>query len=242
MRTIAIIQARMGSTRLTGKVVADLAGEPVLTRVLNRVRRAYRLDEVIVATTTRSSDEPIVKICESYGVPCFQGSDEDVLDRYYRAALQYSADVIVRITSDCPLIEPLIIDQVVEEFLHRAGEVHYASNIVPRRTFPRGLDTEVFSFDTLACAWEEDDDPHRREHVTPYIYGHPERFRIHSVEHEEDLSYHRWTIDTPEDLEFIRLIYDHFTRDDFSWTEVLTLLERNPEWLEINRHVQQKAQ
>lgn len=240
MRTVAIIQARVGSTRLPGKVLHDLAGQPVLARVIDRTRRANRLDEVVVATTNDPSDEPIVELCQSRGVPCFRGSEEDVLDRYYRAAVHHSAQTIVRITSDCPLIEPIIIDRVVDEYIQRSGEVDYASNIVPRRTFPRGLDTEVMSFDTLAWAWKEDGDPARREHVTPYIYGNPERFRIHSVEHEEDLSVHRWVVDTPEDLEFLRLIYDHFARDDFTWTVVLTLLEQNPEWLEINRHVRQK--
>ena len=240
MKTVAIVQARMGSTRLPGKVLQDLAGQPVLARVIDRTRRANTLDEVVVATTINPSDEPIVELCRSRGLPCFRGSENDLLDRYYRAAARFSADIVVRITSDCPLIEPIIIDRVVDEYIQLAGEVDYASNTNPYRTFPRGLDTEVMPFETLAWAWKEDGDPARREHVTPYIYGNPDRFSIHLVKHEEDLSFHRWVVDTPEDLEFLRLIYDHFARDDFTWTEALTLLEQNPEWLEINRHVRQK--
>ena len=239
MRKVAIIQARMGSTRLPGKVLADLAGEPVLTRVINRVNRAESLDEVIVATTTMPSDEPIVELCQSHEISCFRGSEDDVLDRYYHAALQHSAELVVRITSDCPLIEPCIIDRVVEEYLKGDGALHYVSNTLPHRTYPRGLDTEAISFNTLACAWQEDDNPGWREHVTPFIYRNPDRFQIQSIVHNIDLSHHHWVVDTLEDLKFIRQIYNYFMRDDFDWTEVLELLERHPEWLEINRHIRQ---
>ena len=241
-RVIAIIQARVGSTRLPGKVLLDLAGEPMLARVVNRTRRAQTLDEVVVATTVQPADEAIVRLCAERDWPCFRGSEEDVLDRYYQAAVAHQADVVVRITSDCPLIEPEIVDRVVREFLERQPEVDYACNALPRRTFPRGLDTEVMRFDVLEHAWREDNNPAWREHVTPYIQRNPDLFCIHDVINEVDYSsYMRWTVDTSEDLAFVRRIYDHFGHDRFSWQEILAVLERHPEWLEINRHVQQKV-
>jgi len=240
MKTGAVIQARMGSTRLPGKVLIDLAGEPALTRVINRTGRARTVDTVIVATTTKSRDDPLADLCAASGTACFRGSETDVLDRYYQTALQHDLDMIVRITSDCPLIEPTIIDLVVTGYLERAGTLDYASNIIPRRTWPRGLDTEVMSIEALTRAWRESEDPDHREHVTPYIYSVQGGFSIHSVEHADDFSHHRWTLDTPEDLEFLQLIYTHFGRDDFAWTEVIALLEQNREWVDINRDVKQK--
>ena len=241
MRVVAIVQAHMGSTRLPGKVLLDLAGEPMLARVVNRVRRAQTLGEVLVATTMQSADEAIVRLCIERGWPCSRGSEEDVLDRYYHAAVAHQADVVVRITSDCPLIEPEVADRVVQEFLERQPEVDYACNVLPRRTFPRGLDTEVMRFDVLERAWREDLNPAWREHVTPYIQRNPGLFHIHGVTSGADYSHMRWTVDTPEDLAFVRCIYDHFGHDRFSWREVLAVLEQHPEWLEINRHVQQKV-
>ena len=241
IKAVAIVQARLGSTRLPGKVLLDLAGEPMLVRDMDRLARAETLDEVVVATTVEPADEAIVDLCQERGWPCFRGSEKDVLDRYYRAAQEYQADAVVRITSDCPLIEPQVVDQVVKAFLERQPELDYASNTAPERTFPRGLDTEVMRFDALERAWREDDDPAWREHVTPYIRRHPERFQTYGVLNDEDLSRMRWTVDTPEDLAFVRRIYEHFGHDHFSWHEVLALLDRHPEWLAINRDVQQKA-
>jgi spore coat polysaccharide biosynthesis protein SpsF len=240
MKTVAIVQARMGSTRLPGKVLQDLAGEPMLARVVNRTCRAKTLQEVVIATTTNMVDDVIVKLCEARGWSWFRGSEEDVLDRYYHAAKKYQADFIVRITSDCPLIDPEVIDHVVQEFLERQPEVDYASNTWPRRTFPRGLDTEVMRMDVLERAWREDRNPAWREHVTPYIYRNPDRFRIHNVVSPVDYSAMRWTVDTQEDLAFVRQIYDYFGHDRFSWREVLKVLEEHPEWVEINRGVRQK--
>ncbi|MFC1499684.1 cytidylyltransferase domain-containing protein [Candidatus Zixiibacteriota bacterium] len=240
MKTGAIIQARMGSTRLPGKLLANLAGEPVLTRVINRTGRARSVDVVIVATTTSSLDDPLVELCANSGIAYFRGSESDVLDRYYQTARQFDLDTIVRITSDCPMIEPTIIDLVVDRFLDCTGKFDYASNTIPRRTFPRGLDTEVMSFNTLERVWTDDQDPLRREHVTPYIYQNQAIFNIGSIENCEDLSSHRWTLDTQEDLEFLQLVYTHFARDDFSWTEVVALLDQHREWMDINRDVKQK--
>jgi len=229
----------MGSTRLPGKVFEDLAGEPMLARVIDRAGQASTLDDVVVATTRRPEDDVIVKMCLKRKYPFFRGSEEDVLDRYYRAASISGVEVVVRITSDCPLIEPDIIDRVVNEFLHCSG-ADYVSNTL-KRTFPRGLDVEVFSYEALKKAWEEDKNPAWREHVTQYIQHHPDIFSVHNVSGDTDYSHMRWTVDTNEDLEFVRRIYDYFRNDTFHWTEILGLLSAHPDWLEINRHVRQKS-
>jgi spore coat polysaccharide biosynthesis protein SpsF len=241
VKVVAIIQARVGSTRLPGKVLKELAGEPMLARCVNRVRRAQMLDEVVVATTVQKADEAIVQLCAERAWPCFRGSEDDVLDRYYQAAIAYQADVVVRITSDCPLIDPQVVDRVVGEFLDRQPQVDYASNTSLKRTFPRGLDTEVICSSALERAWRKDHNPAWREHVTPYIYRHPNMFRLHNVENPVDYSRMRWTVDTPEDLAFVLRVYEHFWHDRFSWLDVLAALEEHPEWLAINRDMEQKT-
>jgi len=241
MKRVVIVQARMTSTRLPGKVLMDVAGRPMLARVIERVLQAQTLDRAVVATTVQPVDEAIARLCAEQGWPYFRGREEDVLDRYYRAAIVHQADVVVRITSDCPLIEPEVVDRVVREFLERQPGMDYAANTLPPRTFPRGLDTEVMRFDALERAWREDEHPAWREHVTPYIYRNPGIFRLHGVINEVDYSHMRWTVDTPEDLAFVRRIYEHLGHDRFSWREVLAVLEQHPEWLEINQHVQQKT-
>ncbi len=240
MRIVTIIQARMGSTRLPQKVTKDLAGEPVLARTVSRVKRAKTIDEVVIATTTNPQDDALVSLCAQYDWPCYRGSEDDVLDRYYQAAREHQAEVVVRITSDCPLIEPEVIDTVVQAFLDGQPELDYASNTLPPRTFPRGLDTEVMSFAALEHAWQQDTNPAWREHVTPYIYRPPDQFNLRAVTNSTDYSDMRWTVDTSEDLEFIRRIYTHFGHDQFSWRDVLALLAQHPDWQEINRHVEQK--
>jgi spore coat polysaccharide biosynthesis protein SpsF len=240
IRVVAIIQARMGSTRLPGKVLEKLAGQPMLVRVINRTRRAKTLDITMVSTTTQTADDATVHLCEAHDCTYFRGSEKDLLDRYYQAALASKADVVVRITSDCPLIEPEIVDRVVNEFLSYYPEVEYVSNNL-ERTFPRGRDVEAISFAALEKAWQEDCNPVWREHVTPYLRRHPKKFRTRNVANDIDYSYMRWTVDTIEDLTFVRKIYNYFQNDTFTWREVLHLLEIHPEWLEINRHVQQKA-
>lgn len=239
MKTVAIIQARRGSTRLPGKVLKDLGGQTVLARVLARLRPARLIDELLVATTHAPADDTIVSECHRCSVAVFRGDEHDVLDRYYQAAKTAAADVVVRITSDCPLIDPEISDHTIAEF--SKAHPDYASNSL-LRSYPRGLDTEVMSIAALSRAWQEARNPHEREHVTPYLYEHPEKFKILSVTADADYSRQRWTLDTPEDLEFVRSIYARFSGNAiFSWRDVLRLLEREPELLKINGAVMQKA-
>jgi spore coat polysaccharide biosynthesis protein SpsF len=238
LKVVAIIQARMGSTRLPGKVLLDLAGASILSRVLERVRRADSIDEVVVATTDKPSDNVIAQECLRYQIPVFRGQEEDVLDRYYRAAVSANADVVVRITSDCPLIDPEITDKTVQAFLAERPE--YASNCLVR-TYPRGLDTEVMTLRALERTWRKATQPYERAHVTPYIYEHPGEFKLLSVTGEADYSGHRWTVDTPEDLEFVRSVYARLNLNQFSWRDVLDLMKREPELAELNRSVAQKA-
>jgi len=239
MSTIALVQARMGSTRLPGKVLMDIAGQPMLAHVVERSLRARTLDGLVIATTKNPVDEAIVTEARRLGVPAFRGSEEDVLDRYYRAAKEHDASVIVRITADCPLIDPTVVDFVVEAF--RKTSPDYASNIL-ERTFPQGLDTEVVKLEALERAWREASKAYQRAHVTPYIYEHPERFRLYSVRNAEDLSSHRWTVDTKEDLEFVREVYSRLgSGGRFGWRDVLDLIRHEPELESINRHVRQKT-
>ena len=238
---IAIVQARMGSTRLPGKVLLDLAGKPILVRDIERIQRAKNIDSIVVATTKKSEDDRIVSLCCEYGWNFFRGSENDVLDRYYRAAREYDAKTIVRITSDCPLIEPTIVDLIIEKFSALEPNIDYVSNVFPLRTYPRGLDTEVMSFFTLERCWKEDTNPAYREHVTPYILHHPNSFRISEVNNEQDFSSMRWTVDTPEDFDFVSHIYHYLGENTFSWTDILDLLQKHPELLEINKEIIQKV-
>jgi|HubBroStandDraft_6_1064221.scaffolds.fasta_scaffold00065_26 spore coat polysaccharide biosynthesis protein SpsF len=237
-KVVAIVQARMGSTRLPGKVLADIQGHPMLWYVIRRTRAVETVDEVVVATTTEPADNAIVAFCREHEVSSFRGSETDVLDRYYHAARQHDAQIVVRITSDCPLIDPEVIDKTVRAFLDEQPD--YASNCV-LRTYPRGLDTEVMSFRALELAWGEACQPYQRAHVTPYLYRNPGQFRILSVTGDEDYSACRWTVDTPEDLEFVRAVYARFEGKGFAWGDVVKLMEREPELAWINRSVAQKA-
>jgi len=206
--------------------------------VVERLHRIPAIGEILVATTDSHRDDAIVEQCRSLPVGVFRGQEDDVLDRYHRAAQSVAADVVVRITSDCPLIDPEVSHQAVEKFL--AAQPDYVSNCLVR-TYPRGLDTEVMSAQALEQAWSLANQAYERAHVTPYIYEHPDKFRLISVTGERDFSHHRWTVDTPEDLRLIRAVYDRLGgRDDFLWRDVLDLLDCNPELVELNRFVMQK--
>ena len=240
MKTVMIIQARMGSARLPGKVLADLAGGPLLARCVERAKRAYLIDETVIATTENRKDDAIERLCKQHGWACFRGAEEDVLDRYQQAAAKHQADVVVRVTSDCPLIDPDMIDRAIISFSDSRPKADYVSNFWPRRSFPRGLDVEVFSVETLARAWRMDRNPALREHVTEYVLRHPELFRLKGIQMRRGFAWHRWTVDTADDLELVRRIYAHFGNDRFTWRDVLKAFGEHPEWAEINAHVQQK--
>lgn len=239
MKTIIIVQSRMTSTRLPGKVLLPLAGEPMLVRLLERLRRVQRADGIVIATTTNASDDPIAALCAQQGVPCHRGSELDVLSRYADAARLHAADVVVRITSDCPLIDPALIDQLIA--VYEEGDSDYVSNMLPP-TWPYGMAVEVFSATALAQAHAEATQDAEREHVTPFIYWHPQRYRLRNVASPVALSHHRWTVDTPEDYELVRRLFDHLlpTNPHFTQADVLALLDAHPDWIAINQHVQQK--
>lgn len=253
-RIIAIIQGRMSSSRLPGKILADIAGQPMLQRVFVRTSRAATVTETIFATTTDPSDDSVAEYCDFNGFPFTRGNLFDVLDRYYQAASQARANVVVRVTADCPIIDPDLIDNVVNTLLER--EYDFAANRLPppfHRTYPIGLDVEVCTFAALETAWKEASETFHREHVMPYLYEgvelsevnrrldygiSPRGYRIALLNHTADFGDYRWTVDTPEDLEFVRQIYNRFDgRDDFTWQEVLSLLHNEPKLIEINAGV-----
>jgi len=242
-KIVCIIQARMGSTRLPGKIMLDLVGKPVLLRVVDRVLESKKIDQIVVATTTNPNDQKVVNLIENYHPKVFvyRGSEEDVLDRYYQAAKYYKADSIVRITSDCPLIDPEIIDKVINTFLEEK-DIDYASNVLGKRTYPRGLDVEVVSFEALKKTWQEAHEPDYREHVTLYIGKNPNLFKSKNITNTSDYSYYRWTIDERNDYNLIKIIYQELypKNPNFKMEEVINLFKKRPELIKINQDVKQK--
>ena len=241
MKTVIIIQARMASTRLPGKILKKVLDKPLLEYQIERLRRVKLADEVLIATTINKTDESIVELCNSLSVPHFRGSEEDVLSRYYEVAKVHQTDAIVRVTSDCPLIDPQVIDRVIKFYIDHQTEYDYVSNSL-ERTYPCGMDTEVFSFKALQEAFLEATALPDREHVTPFIYRQPQRYSLANVNYSENQSHHRWTVDTPEDFELIKRIIEAIYPNlpGFTLRDCLNLLQNNPEWLTINAHVQQK--
>lgn len=229
----AIIQARSGSTRLPAKVLKEIQGETLLAHVIRRVQAIKKVDKVIIATTVNAGDDSILKIAEQCQVPCSRGSENDVLERYYEAAKKFGVKTIVRITADCPLIDPVVADQVIACFLK--GGFDYVSNTLTP-TFPDGLDVEVFSFAALEKAFKDAKKTSEREHVTPYIWGNPEIFKTGNYINKEDLSDLRWTVDTPADFEFIKTVYQHLYQPGkiFLMNDVLQLLSQKPEIETLN--------
>ncbi|HSN94056.1 MAG TPA: glycosyltransferase family protein [Anaerolineaceae bacterium] len=230
--TVAIIQARMGSSRLPGKVLLDLGGQSMLARVLNRASRAAGLDELVVATTTDKGDDALQTYCEGVGYLCFRGDPYDVLDRYYQCARWVEAETVVRITADCPFIAPEEITRVLKVF--QTTNYDFVANRLPppfKRTSPIGMDTEVVSFANLERAWKEAKEPYEREHVMPYFYDTPGRFRVKLVQRRPSLGHLRFTVDTPEDLALAQEIYAAFgNQDDFTLEELLEANALHPEW------------
>ena len=229
----AIIQARMTSTRLPGKIMADIGGKPLLKRMLDRVRRATKLNKIIVATTVNSADDVAAKLCTDEDVDVFRGSEHDVLDRFHGAAQAAGAISVVRLTADCPMIDPQLIDEVVSRYSH--GDCDYASNAI-ERTYPDGLDVEVFSRAALDEAQAKANHPYLREHVTPYIHGNSDygsgNFRRAAVTYAADFSHIRWTVDRPDDLERVRELF-HLLPENFTWLQALSVATRYPSLLGV---------
>lgn len=240
MKTIAIVQARMGSERFPGKILQPILNRPMLEWVVRRTARAAGIDEVIVATTDQVRDDPVEFWCAQQGIRWFRGPELDVLERYVQAAAWVNADYIVRVTADCPLIDPELVARTVAHF--RADpRCDWCSNFWPDRHFPRGLDVECISLAALRRLNDLATAPEEREHVTLAIYRNPQLFRIGSINGCEDLSGYRWTVDTPEDLELVRAIAGWFGHDRFSWREAVDACRRNWHWNRINSHIRQRA-
>ncbi|MDO7845550.1 glycosyltransferase family protein [Hymenobacter sp. M29] len=240
-RVLTVVQARMGSSRLPGKVLLPLAGQPLLVRMVERVQRARLAGTVVVATTTEAADDVLADLCAAHGIECFRGDALDLLDRHYQAARQHGADVVLKIPSDCPLIDPAIIDEVVRFYLDFAERYDFVSNLHPP-TFPDGNDVEVMPFAALETAWREAKRPLEREHTTPFFWENPGRFQIGNVTWDAGRDYsmsHRWTIDYPEDYAFISAVYEALypTKPDFGLSDILHLLEQRPDIAQLNAHL-----
>jgi len=235
---LAILQARTSSTRLPGKVLKPILGYPMLSLQIERIQRSKRIDKLTVATSSDLSDSDIENLCIKIQIPCFTGSLDDVLDRFYQTAMQYKPEHVVRLTGDCPLVDPEIIDKVINFYFE--GGFDYATNSMAPYTFPDGLDVEVFSFTVLEKAWHEARLPSHREHVTSFVCQHPEMFKVGYFKHEVELSHLRWTVDEPEDFEFVSQIYKELYPQNptFITEDILGLTNRKPSLLEINSHVE----
>jgi spore coat polysaccharide biosynthesis protein SpsF len=239
MKLVIVVQARTGSTRLPNKVMMQLAGKPLLIRQIERIQAATSFDDLIIATTTDKSDDVIRDLCKEANVKCFSGHPTDLLDRHYQAALQEKADVVVKIPSDCPLIDSRVIDKVLNFYRETAGKFDYVGNLHPA-TYPDGNDVEAMPMEVFETAWREAKKPFEREHTTPFFWEQPDRFRIGSVVWETGLDYsmsHRFTIDYKEDYDFIKRVYDELYTEanpNFSLDDILKLLHQKPEIYNIN--------
>ncbi|MDE2440339.1 MAG: glycosyltransferase family protein [Betaproteobacteria bacterium] len=233
---LALLQARCSSSRLPGKVLKPILGEPMIVRHIERLRRTLHLSPLVVATSTEASDDPLAELCASLDIACRRGSLSDVLDRFYQAAAPFAPDHVVRLTGDCPLADPEVIDACID--YHLAGDYDYTSNAL-RPSFPDGLDVEVFRFSALADAWREAQLPSEREHVTPFLYNHPERYRIGHFTQAEDFSWLRWTVDQPEDFAMVERVYDALypTNPAFSTRDIIRWLATHPEVAALNTNI-----
>jgi len=229
-RVLAVIQARLHSTRLPGKALMQVAGRPMLSHVISRAEAVLGVDHVILATTGGAEDDALVDLAQRHGVSAVRGSVDDVLDRFHTALLEHPADAILRVTADCPLLDAEVSGRVLADYLDHRDAADYVCNVQPP-TYPDGLDTEVFSAAALERAWREAGQRSDREHVTPYMRDERNGFRRRNVAHDEDLSAQRWTVDELPDLEFVRAVYDELAPDGariFGMRDVLALLRRRP--------------
>ncbi len=233
MSVNVILQARLSSTRLPGKVLKSIVNKPMLALQIERIKLAKSINKIIVATSNEQDDDAIALLCEGLNIPCFRGDLNDVLDRFYHAAEKYPSEHIVRLTGDCPLIEPTIIDQVVA--LHLKQKADYTSNcLIP--CLPDGLDVEVFTCKALIQSWKSAKKPSEREHVTQYIRNNDEIFTLENYQYSPDLSMHRWTVDEPKDFDLVEKIYQNLYphKTNFTMKDVLTLLSKQPDLIKIN--------
>lgn len=239
MKIVTIIQARMSSTRLPGKVMLPVLGKPLLIRMIERVKQSKFIGELVVATSKNSEDDQIELLCLENNLNCFRGHLTDLLDRHYQAGKFYNADAVVKIPSDCPLIDPHVIDAVIKYYIDNSDKYDYVSNLHPA-TYPDGNDVEVISFSALEKAWKEAKKDFEREHTTPYIWENPDKFKIGNVTWETGLDYstvHRWTIDFEEDYQFIKRVYEELYEPNypFGLYDIINLLKQKPEIYEINK-------
>lgn len=225
----------MGSTRLPGKVLKKIGGRTLLEILVERVKRATLVDKIVIATSDSAEDKKIADLAGKLGLDSYRGSEKDVLDRYYQAAKKFKADIIVRITGDCPLMDPKILDQVVEFYKENSDKFDYASNVRPP-TFPDGMDVEIFSFAALEKAWQNAKLPSEREHVTAYIANHPEIFKIGNIVYKYNASSVRLTVDSEEDFEVVKKIIENFpNKEDFDLEDILDLQKKNAALFLVNK-------
>lgn len=235
---VTVIQARMGSQRLPNKVMMPLAGKPLLIRLYERVRASKLTNRIVVATTTEKNDDTVVELCINNKIKYYRGSENDLLDRHYKAAFEHSPSAVVKIPSDCPLIDPNIIDKVLKHYINNSNNFDFVSNLHPP-SYPDGNDVEVISMDALKVAWQNAKRKLEREHTTPYFWENPDKYRIGNVLWETGRDYsmsHRFTIDYPEDYQFIKKVYDELFDETrmFTLDDILELLDRKPEIKNIN--------
>lgn len=231
-KIVMVIQARLGSTRLPGKVLKPLAGEKLLLRIYERISFSKIADEIIIATTNSEKDDVLAEICKNENIKCYRGSEDDLLERHYKAGIESCADVVVKIPSDCPLIDYRIIDKVLKFYLENKDKYDFVSNLHPA-TYPDGNDVEVIPMNILKIAFNEAKSKMEREHTTPFIWERPERFRIGNVIWDTGFNYsmnYRFTIDYPEDYDFVKAVYDelYFINRKFSLNDILRLLKKKP--------------
>ncbi|MFC9541768.1 cytidylyltransferase domain-containing protein [Lysinibacillus sp. NPDC056959] len=240
MKIVAIIQARMGSTRLPGKILKTVNNKPLLSYQIERLQQSRYINDLVIATTIEEQDDLIVGFCKRNQVLYFRGAEQDVLARYYETAKAFNADAIVRITSDCPIIDVQVVDKTIRYFIDNKN-FDYISNTI-ERTYPRGQDTEIFSFAALEKAYNEAILEKEREHVTAYFYTNPKMFKIGSIKSEIDYSRYRWTVDTEEDFNLIKNIIENLycENPNFTLKDTVQLMEENPDWFYINAHIEQK--
>lgn len=239
LQIVTIIQARTGSTRLPDKILLPLANAPLLYRMYQRVASSKLTGTIVIATTTDSNDDKVAELCKEYNLNCFRGHPTDLLDRHYKAALKFNADAVVKIPSDCPIIDKDIIDQVISFYTGNLSKYDYVSNLHPA-TYPDGNDVEIMSLNSLKDAWLNASRDLEREHTTPFLWENPDKFRIGNVTWESGLDYsmsHRFTIDYQEDYNFIKKVYDELYRinNNFTLEDILDLLKRNPDIEKINQ-------